>query len=100
MAWTAQESWEASREAAADTVLSKVTPLHLPTQAGSYGSPKAPGTFLCCDGPYAGLERPLTPAELKQSAFGHTRRLSCEELLASLSWRYDEIPRLKGSEQQ
>ena len=65
----------------------------------SYGRPAAPGTLVCCDGPHANLDRRLSKGELEKTAYGHTRALSCQELLFSLSWCRHELPRFTSTEQ-
>ena len=42
------------------------------------------------------LERPLLPAEVKKLHFGEVRKLHPDEILASMSFKAHELPRLSG----
>ena len=63
----------------------------------SYGSVKAPGTLLCCSGPNTEASDKLDPKQIKALRFGHARKLHHFELLASLSYKPEEEPRLEGT---
>ena len=55
-----------------------------------------PGTNLCIKPELASLTRPLNIKELKDLNFGEVRALHPDEILATFSFRRDELPRFVG----
>ncbi len=63
----------------------------------SYGSLRTPGTLVCVKQQYDTREAALALDDIKKLHYGELRKLHPDELLASFSFRQDEMPRLMGN---